>query len=105
MLDKKAMSVVHLSLCRNIAVNTVKAKSTKEMFEMLSEMYEKPSTVNTSHLLRRPFNTKMSESGSVAELLTEFNLITTQLSCVGIEFDDKIRTLILLSSLPKVGVE
>ncbi|KAE8698394.1 hypothetical protein F3Y22_tig00110597pilonHSYRG00102 [Hibiscus syriacus] len=37
---------------------------------------------------------------SVAQHLNELNTITTQLSSVEIEFDDEVRALILLSSLP-----
>ena len=32
--------------------------------------------------------------------MNEFNTITNQLSMVGIEFDDEVRALILLASLP-----
>ena len=36
----------------------------------------------------------------MAQHLNELNTITTQLSYVEIEFDDEVRALILLSSLP-----
>ena len=67
----------------------------------LSSMYEKPSASNKVHLMRRLFNLPMTESASVAQHLNELNTITTQLSSVEIEFDDEIRDLILLSSLPE----
>ncbi|CAH9144429.1 unnamed protein product [Cuscuta epithymum] len=101
LLDRKAMSVVRLSLSRNIALHTIKAKTTKEMLQILMDMYEKPSAANKVHLMRRLFNLKMSETTGVVEHLNEFNLITTQLSAVGIKFDDEIHALILLSSLPE----
>ncbi|WVZ03536.1 hypothetical protein V8G54_024342 [Vigna mungo] len=37
----------------------------------------------------------------VAQHLNELNIVTTQLSSVGIEFDDEVRAFILLSSLPE----
>ncbi|KAE8654176.1 E3 ubiquitin protein ligase upl2, putative isoform 2 [Hibiscus syriacus] len=43
---------------------------------------------------------RMTEGASVAQHLNELNTITTQLSSVEIEFDDEVRALILLSSLP-----
>ncbi|CAH9109835.1 unnamed protein product [Cuscuta epithymum] len=101
LLDRKAMSVVRLSLSRNIALHTVKAKTTKEMLQILSDMYEKPSAVNKVHLMRHLFNLKMSEGTCVVDHLNEFNVITTQLSAVEIKFDDEIHALILLSSLPE----
>ena len=63
-------------------------------------MYEKPSASNKVHLMRRLFNLRMTEGASMAQHLNELNTITTQSSSVEIEFDDEVRALILLSSLP-----
>ena len=43
----------------------------------------------------------MSEGGSVAGHIKEFNMITSQLSSVYIIFEDESKALILRSSLPK----
>jgi hypothetical protein len=43
----------------------------------------------------------MPGGASMADHLNEFNTITTQLSYVEIEFNDEIRALILLSTLPE----
>jgi len=66
----------------------------------LSGMYEKPSTNNKVHLMKKLFNLKMVEGASVAQNLKEFNTITNQLSSMEIDFDDEIRALIVLASLP-----
>ena len=66
----------------------------------LSSMYEKPSTNNNVHLMKKLFNLKMVENASVAQHLNEFNTITNQLSFVEIDFDDEIHALIVLASLP-----
>ena len=50
--------------------------------------------------MKKLFNIKNAESTPVAQHLNEFNTITNQLSMVGIEFDDEVRALILLASLP-----
>ena len=42
----------------------------------------------------------MAENALVAQHLNEFNTITNQLSSVEIDFDDEIRALIVLASLP-----
>ena len=65
----------------------------------LSGMYEKPSTNNKVHLMKKLFNLKMAENASVAQHLNEFNTITNQLSSVEIDFDNEIRALIVLASL------
>ena len=66
----------------------------------LSGMYEKPSANNKVHLMKKLFNLKMVENASITQHLNEFNTITNQLSYVEIDFDDKIRALIVLAFLP-----
>ena len=68
--------------------------------KILSSMYEKPLTNNKVHLMKKLFNLKMVEGTSVAQHLNEFNTITNQLSFVEIDFDDEIRAVIVLASLP-----
>ena len=63
-------------------------------------MYEKPSANNKVHLMKKLFNLKMAENASVAQYLNEFNTITNQLASVEIDFDDEIRVVIVLASLP-----
>ncbi|KAE8703438.1 cytochrome P450 71A9-like [Hibiscus syriacus] len=98
--DRQALGVIRLTLSRNITFNIAKEKTTTSLMAALSSMYEKPSASNKVHLMRRLFNLWMAEGASVAQHLNEINTITTQLSSVEIEFDDEVRALILLSSLP-----
>ena len=51
--------------------------------------------------MKRLFNMKMSEGGSIADHLNEFNTVTSQLSSVGVNFDDEVRALLFLCSLPE----
>jgi hypothetical protein len=100
LLDRKALAVIRLSLSKSVAHNVVKEKTTSGLMAALSSMYEKPSANNKVHLMKKLFNIKMAEGVSVAQHLNEFNTITNQLSSVEIDFDDEIRTLIILASLP-----
>ena len=43
----------------------------------------------------------MAEGGSIVDHLNEFNIITSHLSSMGINFDEEIRALLILCSLPK----
>eukprot|EP00253_Pinus_taeda_P027378 PITA_27378 len=43
----------------------------------------------------------MSEGGSLADHLNEFNTVTSQLSSVGVTFDDEFMALLFLCSLPE----
>ena len=80
--------------------NLVKEKIVVDLMKALSSMYEKLSTNNKVYLMKKLFNLKKAEGTPIAQHLNEFNTITNQLSTVGIEFDDEVRALILVSSLP-----
>ena len=67
----------------------------------LGKLYEKPSDSNKVFLMKRLFNMKMLEGGSVADLLNEFNTLTSQLSYVKVNFDDEVRDLLILCSFPE----
>ena len=43
----------------------------------------------------------MVESGSFVDHLNEFNTVTSQLSSMGVNFDEEIRAPLILCSLPK----
>ncbi|KAK3005002.1 hypothetical protein RJ639_017871 [Escallonia herrerae] len=68
--------------------------------QALEKLYEKPSASNKIFLMKRLFNMRMSENGSIVNHLNDFNGVTTQLKTVGINFDDEIRALLFLCSLP-----
>ena len=51
--------------------------------------------------MKHLFNMNMLEGGSVADHLNEFNTVTNQLSSVGVNFDDEVRALLILSSFPE----
>lgn len=87
-----------MTLSHNVAFNIAKEKTTTDLMKALSNMYEKPSTSNKVHLMRRLFNLRMTEGASTTQHLNELNTTTTQLSSVGID-DEEVRALILLSSL------
>ncbi|WP_353839337.1 hypothetical protein, partial [Acinetobacter baumannii] len=55
-LDRKAMSVIRLSLTKNVAFNILKEKTAKGILEALSNMYEKPSAANKIFLIRELVN-------------------------------------------------
>ena len=69
------------------------------LLKALSNVYEISSAINMVYLMRRLFNLLMSEGRSVADHIHKFNMIVSQLSSVSINFEDKIKALILMSSL------
>ena len=101
LLDRKALGVIRLTLSRNVAFNIAKENTTADLIKALSNMYEKPSASNKVYLMKRLFNLRMAEGASAAQHINELNTVLTQLSSVEIEFDDQVRALALLSSLPE----
>lgn len=100
LLDRQVLGVIRLTLSKNVAHNVAKEKTTEGLMKVLSDMYEKPSANNKVFLMKKLFHLKMEEGGLVAAHVNEFNTIVNQLSSVEIEFDDEVRALILLASLP-----
>ena len=104
-LDRQVLGVIRLILSRSVTHNVVKEKTTSDLMKALSGMYAKPSVNNKVHLMKKLFNLKIAENASVAQHLNEFNTIRNQLSFVEIDFDDEIRALIVLTSLPNSWVD
>ena len=76
-------------------------KKIEGVMSALGKLYEKPSASKKVFLMKCLFNMKLSEGGSIADHLNEFNTLTSQLSYVKVNFDDEVRALIILCSLPK----
>ena len=98
-LDRKALGTIRLCLDSSVAFNISKEKTTEGVMSALGRLYEKPSASNKVFLMKRLFNMKMLESGSVADHLNDFNTLTSQLSSVKVNFDDEIRALLIFFSL------
>ena len=72
-----------------------------KLVETLAKLYEKSSASNKVFLMKHLFNMKMGEGGSIVNHLNEFNTVTSQLSSVKKLFNEEVRALLLLCSLPK----
>jgi hypothetical protein len=100
-LDRKELGTIWLILAASVAFNILKEKTTKDLMDALDKLYEKPSISNKIFLMKILFNMKMSEGGSVANHLNEFNTVTNHLSYVKVDFDDEVRDLLILCSFPE----
>ena len=87
LLDRKALGKIRLCLAASVAFNISKETTTTGLMEAFSKLYEKPSASNKVFLKKRLFNMKMSEGGSVAYHLNDFNTVTSLLSSIGINFE------------------
>jgi hypothetical protein len=100
-LDRKALGMIRLSLAGSVAFNISKEKTMKGLMDALAKLYEKPSMSNKVFLMKRLFNMKMLKGGSVVDHLNDFNTVTNQLSSIKVDFDDEVRALLILCSLPE----
>jgi len=100
-LDRKALGIIRLCLAASVAFNISKDTTIEGLMSTLAKLYEKPSTSNKVFLMNHLFNMNISKGGSVADHLNEFNTVTSQLSSVGVTFDDEVRDLLFLCSLPE----
>ena len=69
-LDKKALGTIRLCLASSVAFNILKEITIEGVMSALSKLYEKPSASNKVFLMKRLFNMKMSEGGSVADQMS-----------------------------------
>ena len=76
-LDRKALGTIRLCLASSVAFNISKEKTIEGVMSALSKLYKKPLASNKVFLMKRLFNIKMSEGGSVADHLNEFNTLTS----------------------------
>ena len=76
-LDQKGLGSICLCLAQSVALNIMKAKTMEELMQTLAKLYEKPSALNKVFLMKHLFNMKMTEGGSIADHLNEFNTITS----------------------------
>ena len=95
-LDRKALGSIWLCLASSVAFNITKVKTKKKLMKTLATLYEKPSASNKVFLMKHLFNMKMAEGGSIIEHLNVFNVITSQLSSMDVNFDEEIRALFIL---------
>ena len=99
-LDRKALGRIQLCLAVSVAFNISKEITNEVLMSILEKIYEKPLASNKVFHMKRLFNMKMSEGGSIVYHVNEFNTVTSQLIYVGVAFDDEVRAMLFLCSLP-----
>ena len=90
-----------MCLAASVAFNISKETTTECLIKALAKLYEKPLASNKVFLMKCLFNMKMSEGGSITDHLNDFNTVTSQLSSIGVNFDDVVRALLFLCSFPE----
>lgn len=98
-LDHEALGTIRLCLALLVAFNVSDQTTTMDVMKTLGSLCEKPSASNKVFLMKRLFTMKMSENGSVANQLSQFNTNISQLQSTGINFEEEVWTLLFICSL------
>ncbi|KAG9445072.1 hypothetical protein H6P81_016412 [Aristolochia fimbriata] len=101
LLDRRALAVVWMSLTQSIAFNVSKEKTVKDLLTALAGVYEKSSASNRLFLLRKLVYLRMTEGTPIADHLNDFNKLWAQIEAVDLKFDDDVKALMFMCSLPE----
>ena len=87
-VNRKTLGTIPMCLPSSVAFNISKEKTTESVMSALDKLYEKPSASNKVFLMKRLFNMTMSKGRSIIDHLKEFNMVTSQLSSIGVNFEE-----------------
>ena len=89
-----------MHLAENFYFSMAKETSIFSLWEKLQAVYEKKSFSLKLILIRQLFNMKMRELDPTTSHINTFSQVLAKLSSQGLNFEEEIKTLDLLSSLP-----
>ena len=99
-LDAKAKSTIRLHLAESVYFTIVGEATTRSLWQKLCDTYEKKTASNKVYLMKKLYELRMKEGGSVSAHLNEFNILFAQLTSQGLVFDGEVQSIFLLCSLP-----
>ena len=82
-MDENAIANLYLALADEILSSIEEKKTTKEIWDHLTKLYEAKSLHNKIFLKRKFYTLRMSESTSVTEHLNVLNTLFSQLTSLG----------------------
>ena len=89
-----------MHLTENIYFSMAKESIAFTLWEKLQMIYGKKSSSSKLILIRQLFDIKMRETKSAISHVNTFSQMLTELSSQGLKFEEEIKALALLSSLP-----
>ncbi|RYA47095.1 hypothetical protein DD606_23800, partial [Enterobacter cloacae complex sp. GF14B] len=100
-MDELALSTIMLTLAESVYFNVADEMSAYQAWLKLSDLYEKQSAASQVYWLKKLVDLKMKEGTPMSNHLNEFNTIYSQLSAQGVKFDEPVRAMFLLITLPE----
>ena len=98
-IDEKAASDIRLNLGDEVIHNILEAKTAKEVWEILEGLYMRKNLTNKLYVKKQLYILHMKEGSDLLEYLNTFNMLNTQLSSFGMNYEDEYKALLLLASL------
>ena len=99
-LDEIARSTIQMHLAENVHFSMAKETTMFTLWEKLQAVYEKQSSSSKLVLIRKLFNMEMRETNPTTSHINTFIRVLSDLSSQGINFEEEVKALALLSSLP-----
>ena len=99
-MGKITRSTIWVHLAENVYFSMAKETTTFSLWEKLQAVYEKKSSPSKLILIKQLFNMKMRETNLATSHINTFSRVLWQLSSQGINFEEEVKALALLSSLP-----
>ncbi|MCO5590678.1 hypothetical protein L7F22_044652 [Adiantum nelumboides] len=101
LLDAKAMATIHLHLAESVFFTIIGKTMANDLWDSLCSAWESKSASNKVFLMKKLMKLCMKEGSIVFGHLNEFNSLFSQLTSQGFsEFDDKLKSIFVLCSLP-----
>ncbi|MCO5555241.1 hypothetical protein L7F22_008785 [Adiantum nelumboides] len=99
-LNERAMATIRLHLGESIYFTIMDETTAKELWDALCAGWDGKSASNKVFLMKKLMRMNMKEGCSVSSHLNEFNNVFLQLTSKGLNFDDEMKAISLLCSLP-----
>lgn len=98
--DEKALATIMLCIQASQLNHIKNCKSSEEAWNTLQEVFRPSGPIKKVYLYKQLLNTRMADDGNMSEHINNFSSIVDKLGEAGIELNEELVTIILLSSLP-----
>ncbi|CAK9827078.1 Retrovirus-related Pol polyprotein from transposon TNT 1-94, partial [Anthophora retusa] len=98
--DSKALALINLSITHGQLNHVKKAKTSKDAWNTLKEVFESRGPVRKTALYKQLIRMEKKRDMSMTQYVNEFSSKAEQLEEVGIKLPEEVLSIMLLSSLP-----
>jgi hypothetical protein len=99
-MDGNAIANIHLALADEVLSSVAKKKTTKEIWDTLTKLYESKSLHNMIFLKRRLYTLRIPETTTVTDHINTIRTLFSQLTALGQQIEENEHAELLLQSLP-----